>query len=112
MIKIKKLTQEELIEGMVSWSGGSISYCNFIINQTNIKNLNDIEALFNKYNFSSESIIGSKRVYKDLKVETNSNILMLNNEKLNLKDNEYFIFDGILGLINSNFLKAYYKKNK
>ena len=106
---IKKITQKDFIEELQSYTGYNVSCCNFIINQTNIKTLNDVEVFFNKYNFCSESIKRSRRVKLDFKVEIKSNYLLLNNRKLDLKGKYFKFNDDILGVMDGDFLNVYYK---
>ena len=104
---IKKITQKEFTNEIINWTGENVSFCSFTISQTNIKTLEDVEILFNKYNIS-ESIKSCKNVKENLKVETKSNYLLLNNSRLDMKGNCFKYNDDIIGIMD-DFLIIYYR---
>ena len=104
---IKKITQKEFTNEMISWSGENISFNSISLNRISINGVDDIESLF--HTASVYNSVKTWRIKEDLKVEIKSSYLLLNDSRLDLKGKCFKYNDDILGLLNDNYLIIYYK---
>ena len=104
---IKKITQNEFIEEMISWTGENISFNSISLNRININGVDDIESLF--HTASVYNSVKTWRIKEDLKVEIKSNYLLLNNSRLDIRGKYFKFNDDILGVMDNYSLIIYYK---
>ena len=115
---LNKITQKDFIKEMQNWTGENVSFCSVslellnksrlvILNQLNIKSLDDIKPLFDVSNIYEA--VENWMIKENLKVEIKSNYLLLNNSRLDIKGKCFKYNDDILGVLSEHYLIIYYK---